>query len=510
MKTFPDYVMFCSSTGNQTVNLIPAIQFGIKKCCIVSTEFTEKEGLTGRLVDEMKQAQIVAEPISITKEEEKNPALLLERLLQTARNLGPIVWNISGGQKIPTIAFYDAFRKRGEAGKSNDVVLYMEATPPEIWYFGPNQVYEPVRIDASLSLSTILNLYGFEALKGVQVFPNLCEAEAKRVAVGQTALTYYLKDERFREAFFAFMMPSEEYTKTKKEIEELIRKTLSEFKPNVSSLHTTLSGYEDLEERIKTIFDDLEDVNEGFVPAKLIKPLKILMKRGQLYEDYWNSIKREAIAQILENMPLGRRKLIAKTLDYEEKRRLVSEIEAIGGAVTKTGSGDLFRSDILKFSHVDPNGILFEYMVVASVLDCLSRDINLRNAVSEVHMNVLTRKLAATSMKPDAELDLVIVTRFGTLLILEMKTHDFSGDVAKSKESSAYKKSGPYGKAMVIGPLTAGMVRSRADGRMEYPFYVDGKTGNQKATAEQNGVEYVYLDDLDQLLARKLFIRDAP
>ncbi len=58
-----------------------------------------------------------------------------------------------------------------------------------------------------------------------------------------------------------------------------------------------------------------------------------------------------------------------------------------------------------------------------------------------------TQEKCTVSDKHDAEYDLVIVTSYKTLLLVEMKSGEFETDTARGKEHGAYQKSGPYGKS---------------------------------------------------------------
>jgi hypothetical protein len=145
-------------------------------------------------------------------------------------------------------------------------------------------------------------------------------------------------------------------------------------------------------------------------------------------------------------------------------------------------------------------------MVAAAVLRAVESNQALKEAVAEIHLQCLTRSASDPTAKHDAELDVVITTRFGTLIILEVKTYDFSGDTAKGKDHSAYKKSGPYGKAIMVGPLIRAMLSQDSNGKELYPHYIDGKIQAQKNTAEQNGIRYSYLDEIGRLLEKELSV----
>ena len=98
---FHDYVMFCNSTGNQTGNLLPILQLQCKQLVIISTGLTEKNGSTQRLIDILGKKNVETEKILINENEEKNLNDLTNKIIHKAKGYSEIVWNISGGQKIP-------------------------------------------------------------------------------------------------------------------------------------------------------------------------------------------------------------------------------------------------------------------------------------------------------------------------------------------------------------------------------------------------------------------------
>lgn len=502
---FHDYVMLCNSTGNQTVNLLPILQFCCKEAVIISTELTEKNGQTQRLIDILKKRCIRHRKINVDRQEEKNLRSLTEKILQNIKEFPKIVWNISGGQKIPASAFVCAFQERIKNGFNDDIVAYTEAAPPEIWYFGSNYQNSSQRTSVALSLEDLLYLQKFVTVGDEErLYPDPLGETNINIDTGRKALDYYCKDEIFREAFFNFMKSATPNLRSAVEIREVLKRILIEIKPRIDEIKITMKGYEDLESKISYVFSNIGKVRNREQLTKLIQPLKILQKPSEIYNDYWNSIKKSAIDKTVKNIEYDEVRLLHSQVGEKQKEELALMISNIGGEV-HYHEGPLYKKDIVKFSRFKSNGILFEWMVAAAIIEEIEKDQRIKDSISEIYHSVKTKLPDAE--RPDAEHDIVIVTKFGTLIIIELKTYEFSGDLAQAQEGLAYKKSGPYGKAIIIGPLLTEMIKVKNDGTKLCPDYIPGPVKNQEETARQNNTEYYHLDKIPDMLRKNLFIK---
>lgn len=503
---FKNHVMFCNATGNNPVNMIPALQLGIKSVCIISTEQAEKNW-TPRLFKVMADYEILAKSLVINNDLEKNVTSLTDYLLDNAMNCEKIAWNISGGQKIPILAIHNAFQKRILKGHKEDVILYTEANPPAIWFLGSDYKTEYVRSNADLSLSDILYLSGSTIDESTELYPSPSEEVFKNLQTGRLAIQYFKDYEWFREIFFTCMKPLGAYTKNRKEVEDLVKRSLSEAKPTLAEIGLTMTGYEnfvkDMDSFIGKIIKGTIRIDEA---QKKAQRLTILSKPKELYNNYWNSIKKKVVEGVLENIEHEREKLLQYPVKEEQKGEIISAVRSIGGEIEDISGSILYKNDLKGLSYFRP-GILFEWMIASYIADVIKENDTVKNSIVSIHMGVKTKNAEDPNSKVDTEIDIAITTKFGTLLLLEMKTYEFSGDIVKSKESTAYKKSGPYGKTVMVGPLLKAMVTIKENGEKDYPSYIDGKIKDQKNTAEQNNVMYVYIDDLHGMLKRELFCK---
>lgn len=507
---FSDYVMFCNSTGNQTVNLIPAMQFKIPKTTIFSTAYTEEKGLTMRLIQLLKDKKIEASSEPIDTKEEKNPIALIDKFLLNAKKHEKIIWNVSGGQKIPTIAMQTAFQRRIDAGFKEDILLYVEANPPETWYYDNLYNANCIRTNADITMEDILFLYGYEIYsdpndKMFEIYPSPSKEALKNIETGRKALKYYMENDYFREAFFRWMKSDEPEIKNKNDIVELVKSTLNEAKPNVKDIKLKKTGYEDLEKSVTDIVKKMPTSDAAEI-QKAAKRLKIIAAPEEIFNDYWNSIKREIIENTIRKINFNEIKLLQRETSQNVISSLKKQIEDIGGIVAVYENNFLYKKDISQFSSLKKgNGFLFEWMIAAYLYDEVQNNDCLKEHISQIHWSVKTKRV--DSEKKDAELDLIITTKFGTFLTIELKTYDFSGDTAKAKEGATLKKSGPYGRAVIVGPLLRSMVKRNDKGKKEYPAYIDGPVRSQQETAEQNGIEYWYLDELPEKVKQKIFCK---
>jgi hypothetical protein len=502
--------MFCNSTGNQTINIIPAIQFGIKCAVLISTEHAEKRGWTKRLINLMTKRGINASTENISGNEEKNPQAMSEKLTMVSKQYERVVWNISGGQKIPSIAFHNAFQKRIDAAFSDDRILYVEGNDPAIWYYGKDLDCKSERIDTGLTMVEILMLYSSEPIEKTELYPEASPETLEKLKVGRKALKCYSKNEYFREAFFRTMSPPDELPRTVKDLREYIRKEiLNDVKPCLKDLGIKKTGYEGLEKNLTSIIDKINTGKDITEIKELARKIKIIGNPVDIYNSYWDSIKNRALDMAIERLSSFRHNLFVVGIPkLQDIKQLISEVKSIGGVVETSDGKIFYKEDIKSFSSIGRNGFLFEWMVAASVVDAISNNKQIKGSITDVHCNVKTRRADDQYAKHDSELDIVITAKSGRLIILELKTYEFTGDIAKSKEGSAYKKSGPFGKTVIIGPLLTEMVTVSVDGKKQYPAYIAGKIIEQEDTAYQNGIDYIYLDGIVAKLKKELHTKD--
>lgn len=171
----------------------------------------------------------------------------------------------------------------------------------------------------------------------------------------------------------------------------------------------------------------------------------------------------------------------AKSQDFQIKKLM--NVAKINSNDDKDLFGEIINHD---------KGSFFEKMVLAQIMNILEKDNELKQRVTKVYTSVKTLKLQSEKGEIESEYDIVILTNYGTLIILEVKTGVYNGDHAKGKEYGAITKSGPYGKSVIVGPLVS-RLKSQND-----------KLSSHKKVCEQIGIPYLQFDELHKGLKKLL------
>lgn len=492
---FDNYHMFCFSTGNQTVNFLPAKQLNIPQVIVATTEKEKGENLK-RVFNTHK---ITSKFFNIGNF--SNIHGLKEEFLKETQSIENILWNITGGQKYHTLAMYEAFLERTE-NNHKDLILYFEANNTKFYIYDRHKKIIEIPADTYISLDDIFTLYNTNAYEKMELFPEPDTLTKMFLDAGKKALDYYEKDETFRKVFFAVMRPNPVVDEIKGGLEKQIKIFLNSIKPKLSDLKIMRTGYENFEHNINDIFIKLNNCHNLYEIRNTLQPLLLITQPQEIYNEYWNAIKRAVIEEINKKIDEKNYPLLNESLSKDKIKTLKLQIESIGGKIKEDIKGIIKRSDLIAFSMIDRNGHLFEWMVAGKIMNIIEEKSNLKSKISQIHLGVKTKPLKPDA-KQDAELDIVITTRFGTTLVFEAKTYDFSGDTIEGKENQTLKKSGPYSKTIIVGPLLKSL-EIRTEGEIKYPFYFDGKIIEQRANAEKHNISYACLDELDIVLEKQL------
>lgn len=143
-------------------------------------------------------------------------------------------------------------------------------------------------------------------------------------------------------------------------------------------------------------------------------------------------------------------------------------------------------------------GYLFEKIAIAKILDIISKNNKLKNSIKEIYTSVKTVKNTENpELNPvEAEYDIVIVTKKATLIILEVKSGNYSGDTAKSKEYGAISKGGIYGKSAIIGPLVK---------NIDYiEKYIPQNIIDHEKVCKNTGITYIKFDKIEEELEKMI------
>ena len=341
----------------------------------------------------------------------------------------------------------------------------------------------------------------------MELYPSPSRETLAKLETGRRALVFFMEHSAFREAFFTWMRPNLAFSRTRSDIEKMVSGILDDIKPSLSEVEPSQQNYKNLRSflhSLSNITGKAKNINQM---KKRLETLWLINRPGDIYDNYWNGVKKNVVNKVLDRIELQAQSIVRDSLEESESKRLCEDIRAIGGNVDDLCGGMIYKKNMPAFSVFKGNGPLFEWMTASLVVDTILQSGRMREQVSDIFINVETKRADDETINADTEMDIVLTTRFGTLIIFEMKTYDFTGDIVKSKEDTAYKKSGIYGKAIMVGPLLRSMVIKKEDGSKEYPHYIDPVIKSQEETAGQNAVEYIYIDELPDILKKKLYVQ---
>lgn len=460
-------IMICCSTGNQTVNLIPAIQKKIDLMVILTTERACKANWSKRLIPILKKYNIQPFPLDISQKKE----LDIDHLSQQMKNIierypnSEIYLNIGGGQKTFTMAFQKT--RQMLEHKLDISIIYSDANSRSLIQFQKDHL-DKFPISVELDLQDILSLYGFETSHREK--KHLIKESIERSHdhdVAHIFLNSYLNNKDFREIFLALITPEKPFLPEEKNIKEIMRKAINTLYPKWIKSPIPLG----------TLSENIEKAL--WIQYKKMVQENLLITLESLKQ---NQIKK----------PLFSKQFSPKECTVLEKIFL-----DINGSISFE-NGYLYRS---KVRYPERIGTIFEDLVISGVVTTLKNIPELQDGISGIYQNVETIRSGAKTV--EAEYDIVIVTRFGTLIIFEAKSARYSGDLAKSKAYGAFRKNGPYGKAVMIGPVIDQLKDSDGNFYSEIPIVVQ----NQPLIAQNMGIEYVQLDKIEKFLKKELIIQ---
>lgn len=321
---FNNYHMFCFSTGNQTVNFLPAKQLNIPKVIVATTEKEKGENLK-RVFNAHK---IASKFFSIGNFSDIHE--LKKGFLKETRSIENILWNITGGQKYHTLAMYEAFLERIE-NKHNDLILYFEANNTKFYIYDSHKKVIEITADTYISLDDIFTLYNTNAFKKMELFPEPDTLTKMYLDVGKKALDYYENDETFRKIFFAVMRPNPLIDEIKGGLEKQIRNLLNGLKPKLSDLKIMRAGYENFEHNINKIFRRLKNCQSPYEMRETFQSLYLITNPQEIYNEYWNAIKRAIIDELNKKIDEKNYPLVSEPLSIERIDTLKKQIESLGG-----------------------------------------------------------------------------------------------------------------------------------------------------------------------------------
>lgn len=484
-----DKVMLCCSTHNQPVNVIPALQLGVTTLIIFSTRMAEKKNWTKRLKQFFEKHRIQCLLVSVDEETERHPdklAVLMENYLQNYETSHCFI-NIGGGQKPFTIAFYKVFSK---SCQDNIELVYTEGNHRKLLRFGKDMLLQEVPIDIRIDLDPLIRLYGYQLKdsKRMDMTQDYPSDEVKHAAYASRML----KEEIWFQKVFYGMCDNPHFDDQRLNIKQIIQKTIESLsEEDWTSVMPSQPEYQNLENEIKdliTIYREKQDIP--------IKKLEKISNASHLFKEYWNGVKRKMVEKVLHNLHQGDDNnwvVYDCRKRQEEKARIQEAIQSMGGNVEVLPDGKIMKN---RLTFAKKTGDFFESMVLSEVLAWLETSKTAKENITHLFANVKTAPEHKVTAEQDAEYDIVLMTRYGTLILIEVKSAKLERETIKTREFGAFQKSGPYGKSVIVGPL----VKSVMEESGRFKDYVPASVVEQYESARFLGSSYAFFDELGEKL----------
>lgn len=254
----------------------------------------------------------------------------------------------------------------------------------------------------------------------------------------------------------------------KKSDENQFRDIIIYLEGNEGKYHySVISGLEDITNLIFELGGSYETSDISLKEVVELTGLKADLYPPNLLEsfDYGKSDSdRELIKRINENYIIAdfdtRKELCESNKIKEEGKSQKKVIEIINRvfADVEINDNDL---ECLKKRNKNYFGYLLEEMVKTDLLKVIDEDQVLKdNIVGVYHSVKLELKkhknivYSATEQNKFCELDFVILTKYGQVIVIECKSGGMSGDTSKAKQYSTYILGSIYGEPILITPLT--------------------------------------------------------
>lgn len=497
--------MVCISTQNQTVNLIPAILMQVERIIAISSQTAEKNHWTEHLRLVTARKGITFEKIPFVHKEDINPDILQKELEKSiTAGLEDIIWNITGGKKSQIISMMKVYNDLCK----DPCVVYLEYSPWKLMIYKGMQFFKEIDVEVDLHLEDILNLYGYtcitkhksDQLRLIEdvISNNLDELEHLN--------QHFTQNQLFQEIFYKYAGSTLELEqKDREDISQFLSRILEKYKPQYRIISDTIlparEGYRNLHYAI-TEFQNvykLHTSDEKYQTA-LRKLFKIVCGEN-IYQDYWEQVKKEILNFLISNLKNDSIPLLNKDLTPKQIEKIKFIFRQIGGEIKPTK--EFRKNDIFRFAFQGSIGKLFELMVYYEFVQVKKQNrirfkayagVKTYRFIAEDYNEHGQVKYPVSKSDKDAddEIDLVITTQHGTLLIFEFKTFGFSGDIIRSNRDTIITKSGPFGRVYFINNL----LKSTLNEKGEYPDYVPQKIIAQVAASEKLGIKMWKFDEI--------------
>jgi hypothetical protein len=404
------------STQQNTTNLLPALQFKMQEVWLLQTSFAKKNNWSDGIKRTLEQRNIKIELIDLDAEEDSRIDRIASIITDSINTFLPdaeIMWNLGGGQKPQQLALWQTFINRFFEGIYDKSCYANPSTHKiELWKWQDNKLdYKAIDTNSNISLSEILDTFGFDKIDGTLLYKNGKITDSKR------SINDYFMFQEFRKFIYEVpkMNPNYVAQNTSLSIDE-ISKILSNKKEMISS-----NMYSEFKKRLKNTkagYDKLE--------------------KKEFAQPIFNGLTKNFIEKTLLDILNGKiihSSIIIQNTELSNALHL-SELEI---------SYDSFEK-ITK--HKRP-GFYFEEVISNRIIDILAKMPN-ENQIFEVYQNVKINKRGQKTQV--AEYDILFVTKWGTIIALDAKTFDFETKDSDARHFNLQQVAGQYVSFIAVFP----------------------------------------------------------
>jgi len=489
--------MFICSTQHQVVNLVPAITEEVDYIVIFTTKTAYDWSRNLQPVLDKRNIKYEIVPVQLDTETDIGQfSECIKNELDKYKDR-EILLNSGGGQKPWAMAVMKVFI---ESDNDSLRVVYTEANTRQLVFISKDMRSELKDYSIDLSLEEILTIYGYtfwvssnaEEAKTQNInLKNINEDISFSKAIKNSAFAcgFLFSSEAFRKAFFPSMIKDDQTVFNGFELKTKIQGIIKHCRPHLETLKPVYCKGQHPEELLKKIESEKMSTDD------LKKILRQFYSQPK-YDQFWKPVKNFMIEKAIENLSAEYQNPLNNGIKYNE----AEENELIDCFTQLDGQIEFEESLIKSVRYPFKNGEFFEKMVLSEVLKFYETDAG-KKYINEIWINVRTQKKENPTSKNEAEYDIVIVSNFGTLILLEIKSAKFDNHTAKGQERDVLKKSGPYGKAIMIGPLLSEMKPFNEENARKdrYP-YLSIMLYDQYVKIQAAGLEYWCLDEVAEKL----------
>ena len=391
-------LMLGISTKQNTINLIPAFQMQVSSFVFIETDYAKNQGwaLNSKKVLEFRKVKVL-DSVQIPENENSNLSFISKKIIDFLKNEQAVNFNFGGGQKAQSMALWEVFKARK---KQFDIACYADQTYKKIdfWFWEDDNLKQnTVKIESNITALEYFQIHGFTIVDGGQPILNSSKTKSKLEIIEFREFREYIN------LCFKKSLIDKEKTYTIEEIKSF-------FRPNLKPVLK-----HEIEKKISTI---------KFISKILDSGKKI--EKVNIDKNQYDSLFYEIILKTI-------REIILKP-NFSQSEQFVlknSELKKILGTSTLNVStqdlGQIIGKKI---------GQYFEEVVFNKIGQILS---NAPHNVFDVRTNV---KISKGDEK--GEYDIVIVTKSGTMIVLDAKTDDFDKKDEDARKHNLLSAAGVY------------------------------------------------------------------